>query len=111
MDPHKDIYKFGATITKGSDSKPLDLNQFMPRGSMVKNSDNVYSLVVYTSTDTKLALNEGQYRSKISEYAKTVNIFLTINILILFTAVILMSQAGNRSFNKKHGDKMRYAFD
>ena len=78
---------------------------------MVMNSDNVYALVVYTSTDTKLALNEGKYRSKISAYARILNIFLAINIAIMFTALILMSQVGNRSFNKKNGDNMYYVFD
>lgn len=111
MPPHKDIYKFDATIKKGSDTQTLDLKQFIPRGSMVKNSDNVYALVVYTATDTKLALNEGKYRSKISEYARILNIFLSINIFIMFTALVFMSQVGNRKFNKKYGDQMYYVFD
>ena len=111
MPPHKDIYKFDATIKKGEETQTLDLKQFIPRGSMVKNSDNVYALVVYTATDTKLALNEGKYRSKISEYARILNIFLSINIFIMFTALVLMSQVGNRKFNKKNGDQMYYVFD
>jgi len=111
MEPHKDIYKFEASISKGGNSQELDLKQFIPRGSTVKNSDNVYALVVYTATDTKLALNEGKYRSKISAYARILNIFLSINILIMFTALVLMSQIGNRTFNKKNGENMYYVFD
>ena len=33
----------------------LSLKNFMPRGSVLKNSDNVYVLVMYTGPDTKLA--------------------------------------------------------
>jgi len=111
MEPHKDIYKFEANITKAGASQTLDLKQFIPRGSTVKNSDNVYALVVYTATDTKLALNEGKYRSKISAYARILNIFLSINIFIMFTALVMMSQIGNRTFNKKYGANMYYVFD
>lgn len=111
MAPHKDIYKFEATISKKGDTQTLDLKQFIPRGSIIKNSNNVYGLVVYTATDTKLALNEGKYRSKISAYARILNIFLSINIFVMFTALILMSQIGNRTFNKTHGHKMFYVFD
>ena len=111
MEPHKDIYKFDASISKGDTSEILDLKQFIPRGSIVMNSDNVYALVVYTSSDTKLALNEGKYRSKISEYARILNVILAINIMIMFVLLILMSQIGNRSFNKKYGEKMYYVFD
>jgi len=110
MDPMKDIYKFDAELKKDGTSQTLDLKQFIPRGSMVKNSNTIYAMVIYTSVETKLALNEGKYRTKISNYARILNIFLAINIFIMFFALIMMSQVGNRTFNSKYGDQMPYVF-
>jgi magnesium-transporting ATPase (P-type) len=72
-------------------SDELDLKQFIPRGAMIKNSSEVTAMIVYTGTETKLAMNEGKYRSKISSFAKLLNIILAINIAIMFTMAILMS--------------------
>ena len=58
---------------------------------MIRNSRDVYAMIVYTGTDTKLALNEGEYQVKISSFAKQLNMFLAFNILMLFVMAILMS--------------------
>lgn len=70
----------------------------------------MYALVVYTSTETKLALNEGKYKTKISLYMKYLNIFLITNIIIMFLATLLCSQVFNRLFLQKKGDQLTYVF-
>ena len=55
--PIKDIYKFVGQC----ESQELELKQFMPRGSFIKNSAGVYCMVAYTGVDTKLVLNQGEY--------------------------------------------------
>lgn len=63
----------------------------MPRSSIVCNSYSVYAVVVYTGMETKLALNEGKYKKKISNLSYQLNCFLGINIIIMAIMAILMS--------------------
>jgi magnesium-transporting ATPase (P-type) len=63
----------------------------MPRSSIVKNSNNIYAMVVYTGMETKLSLNEGKYLNKLSNLSYQLNIFLGINILVMSIMAILMS--------------------
>lgn len=71
MLPNKDIYKFEGTLKNPQSGEvlTLDLKQFIPRGAFVKDSSNVYALVVYTGKDTKQVLNQGEYKFKISSLA------------------------------------------
>lgn len=53
-------------------------------------------MVVYTGPDTKLVMNQGNYRAKISSFAKQLNILLAVNIGIMLTMAVFMSQLGTR---------------
>lgn len=64
IQPCKDIYKFEGKLTNLLENKietTLDMKQFIPRGAIIKNSQDVHALVVYTGRDTKLVMNQGQY--------------------------------------------------
>jgi magnesium-transporting ATPase (P-type) len=111
MDPSKDIYKFEGLMKFENDSDELDLKQFIPRGAMIKNSQEVIAMIVYTGPDTKLAMNEGEYRAKISSFASLLNIILAINIAIMFTMAILMSQIGTRVWTRNNHPKHYYIYD
>jgi len=93
MPPHKDIYKFEGKLvnTESKEELVLDLKQFIPRGAMVKDSFNLYALIVYTGKDTKLVLNQGQYKFKISSLAYQLNIILMLNLALMFFQMIIMS--------------------
>lgn len=39
------------------DGKEMDLKNFIPRGSILKYSEEVYAAVVYTGLDTKIIMN------------------------------------------------------
>jgi hypothetical protein len=92
-------------------SSLLGLTQFIPRGSVLKNSLRSYAMVVYTGTDTKLALNEGKYRSKISNISYQLNIFFACNVGVMIFMAFTMSQIGNRAWNKNLGPQHYYIFD
>jgi magnesium-transporting ATPase (P-type) len=68
-------------------------------------------MVVYTGTDTKLALNQGKYKSKISDISQQTNIFLALNIIVMLLMAASMSVIGNISWNKNHGNDHYYIFD
>ena len=61
----------------------------MHRGATVCNSEKVTGLVVHTSTDCKLVMNQGRYRFKQSSLYKGINALMLFNIaLILIIAGI-----------------------
>ena len=68
-DPMKNLYKFDGIVKEAGNNieNSIDLKSFIPRGSTVKNSEDVYAIVMYTGKDTKLSLNEGKYNFKISD--------------------------------------------
>ena len=69
----------------------LELKNFIPRGSVLKNSENVYAVVLYTGIDTKLVQNQGKYKFKISKLSVVLNRFMIINIVTMFVLDIFMS--------------------
>jgi hypothetical protein len=101
--PNKDIFDFRGILKmenkeKSQISDPgsehsclLGITQFIPRGATLKNSVKSYALVVYTGTDTKLARNEGVYRSKISNISYQLNIFFAGNLLVMGLMAFFMS--------------------
>ena len=68
-------------------------------------------MVVYTGPDTKLVMNQGQYRAKISSFAKQLNILLAINIAIMLSMAIFMSQVGTRFWIRNNHKKHYYIYD
>lgn len=42
----------------------LDIKQFLHRGAVLKNSDRILAMVIYTGNQTKLAMNLTKYRYK-----------------------------------------------
>lgn len=63
-----DLYKFEGKISMGTEvtGQELDLKQFLHRGTILKNSHYVDALVIYTGENTKVIMNQGRYRFKIS---------------------------------------------
>jgi phospholipid-translocating ATPase len=67
--PAADLYTFkGRLECSGLNhfTMELDIKQFMHRGAILQNSNYVDAAVVYTGVNTKLVLNQGKYKFKIS---------------------------------------------
>jgi len=73
--PNNDIYDFkggieycyngtGEEISRSDASDDISGNQFIPRGSTIKNSGSILALIVYTGVETKLMQNLGIYKFK-----------------------------------------------
>jgi phospholipid-transporting ATPase len=80
------------------------MKNFVPRGSVLKNSEDVYAMVLYTGSDTKLIMNEGKYQFKLSFLGRTMNKYMLINIVIMIFLVIIVTQILNRSWHSSHGN-------
>ena len=85
----KDMYTYDGrmTIEDGVTSEyyPIDLNQFLHRGSFLENSDFVQALVVHTGPESKLIMNLGQYRFKRSRFETVLNYILVFNLGLAIT--------------------------
>ena len=65
-------------------------------------------MVVYTGVDTKLVLNQGKYKFKISNLASKLNWYLFLNIVMMVILMFAMSQIGNRTWMYGIGEKHYY---
>lgn len=96
--PTTDLYDFKASIEftyddPNSDDGAEDMknDQFIPRGSVIKNSGEIVLMVVYTGQETKLMQNLGSYSFKRSEAEKRVGVTLVLNLAILITFIFACS--------------------
>ena len=68
----------------GGQSTDIDLKQFMHRGATICNSETLTGLVVHTSTDCKLIMNQGRYQFKQSSLYKGINALMGFGIFMIF---------------------------
>ncbi|CAJ0755549.1 16631_t:CDS:10 [Entrophospora sp. SA101] len=82
------------TITDSTPRKdPINLNSILLRGCVLKNTEWVIGLVVFTGTDTKLSLNSGETPSKRSRIEKKMNPQVIANLSILALMCLFCSIA------------------
>lgn len=74
---------------EGEQSIPLNINNVLLRGSIVRNTDWVIGVVLYTGSDTKVILGSGKTPSKRSKIEKAMNPQVVFNFVILFGLSIL----------------------
>ena len=95
-EPTTNLYDFKGSIDfnyasndgVGDRAEDLGNTQFIPRGSVIKNSGNISCMVVYTGQETKLMQNLGSYIFKRSEQEKRTGVTLLVNLGILVTFII-----------------------
>ncbi|CAJ0766181.1 13954_t:CDS:10 [Entrophospora sp. SA101] len=64
--------------------EPLSINDVLLRGCILRNTEWVIGLVIFTGTDTKIMLNSGDTPSKRSRIEIETNFHVTMNFVILF---------------------------
>ncbi|CAG8458896.1 8422_t:CDS:2 [Cetraspora pellucida] len=113
--PAPNLYSYNATLvfpdglpdrprSRGGPSKvPVNFNSLLMRGCVLKNTEWVIGLVVFTGADTKLALNSGTTPSKRSQIERLMNPQVIANLVIM-TLMCVWCSVGTRiwetGFNK-----------
>lgn len=103
--PNRNIHSFKGSITLDSPISTkacaIDANNFLLRGSSLKNTHFIYGLVVFTGPESKIMKNSQKPRSKLSRIEKMVNKCIR---LIFFTQLLLCaaSTIGLRVWNNIH---------
>lgn len=79
---------------------PVDINNMLLRGHVIRNTYWVIAVIVATGTETKIMLNSGETPSKRSRIEKTMNIQVALNFLILILLCIVCA-VGSSIYDRK----------
>ncbi|KAG0346670.1 hypothetical protein BG004_001114 [Podila humilis] len=97
--PHANLYSYqGALkwlISDGADmpagdrvvhnkTESITINEILLRGCVLRNTNHVIGMVLFSGTDTKIMLNSGDTPSKRSRIEKDLNFLIVMNFIILF---------------------------
>ncbi|KAI8076840.1 uncharacterized protein BX664DRAFT_304347 [Halteromyces radiatus] len=112
--PHVNLYQYSAvmrwtidpkdtgTVRSGvshEKSDAINYNNILLRGCILRNTEWVIGIVVYTGNDTKIMLNSGQTPSKRSKMAKATTPHIIANFVILAILCIVSSIIASVQFN------------
>ena len=81
------IYHFNGQLSVESPNigtMGVNIQQFIPRGSSLSNTDWIIGLVVYAGKDTKLMKNMGKNKYKQSHIERSLNIVVITLVAIQF---------------------------
>ncbi|THH28398.1 hypothetical protein EUX98_g5794 [Antrodiella citrinella] len=88
--PDTNLYKLNAALVLDQEDKyPIDMQQVLLRGTVLRNTDWVIGVVMYTGEDTKIVMNSGDTPSKRSKVERQMNPQVFINLIILAAMAIV----------------------
>ncbi|KAK6173412.1 hypothetical protein SNE40_016867 [Patella caerulea] len=109
--PNRHLYEFVGNIRpSGKSAYPVGTDQLLLRGALLKNTNWIFGVVVYTGHQTKLMLNSTSAPLKRSNVEKLTN----TQILILFVLLVilsLISAVANSVWENKHVNKDWYLYN
>eukprot|EP00172_Hildenbrandia_rubra_P002687 Plantae.Rhodophyta-Hildenbrandia_rubra.ctg3734.p1 GENE.Plantae.Rhodophyta-Hildenbrandia_rubra.ctg3734~~Plantae.Rhodophyta-Hildenbrandia_rubra.ctg3734.p1 ORF type:complete len:934 (-),score=194.79 Plantae.Rhodophyta-Hildenbrandia_rubra.ctg3734:3824-6625(-) len=85
------LHVFEGSLEVGGEQMALDSANLLLRGSILRNTEYIYGLVVYTGYDTKVALNMRNPPSKLGAVEKKLNWVVIIIFVVLMLFVIAAS--------------------
>jgi phospholipid-translocating ATPase len=71
--PDNSMFKFTATVVTPNETLPIDLQETLLRGTVVRHTAWVIGLVIFTGRDTKIVMNSGRTPSKRSKVERQMN--------------------------------------
>lgn len=93
-DPNLDLYKFEGKVSVGHDNLPLTNNEIIYRGSIVRNTPEVFAMVIYTGEECKIRMNATKNpRIKAPSLQTVVNKVVVIIVLFVLALAIFNTAA------------------
>ncbi|KAI8874988.1 phospholipid-translocating P-type ATPase, partial [Backusella circina FSU 941] len=96
--PDPDLYKFDGTLVtleKGDgrlqelSKTPIEIDNLLLRGQVIRNTKWAIAVVLFTGTDTKIILNSGETPSKRSQVDKAMNKEIFVAFIVLFILCLI----------------------
>ncbi|KAF8880731.1 hypothetical protein CPB85DRAFT_1442956 [Mucidula mucida] len=91
--PENNMFRLNATVTVAGQRAPVDLQTMLLRGTILRNTDWVIGVVLFTGEDSKIIMNSGSTPSKRSRVEKEMNPQVLINLAILATLATICAIA------------------
>lgn len=88
--PNNHIHRFHGTLITDADKEiPVDKNNLLLRGCIIRNTDWVEGIVVYAGHDSKALMNNSGPRYKRSKVERDLNVDVVACVIILFVLCFL----------------------
>eukprot|EP01135_Chromosphaera_perkinsii_P002082 Nk52_evm16s217 gene=Nk52_evmTU16s217 len=112
--PNRHVYQFNGYYqernAKGADAHPLDAENMLVRGCILRNTEWVIGVVVYTGDETKTMLNSAPAPSKMSKLERQMSrgiLYLAFSMLILCAVNAIGTYYFEEQVNFKEAPFMR----
>ena len=93
-DPNLDFYRFEGKCTVGAETLPLTNNEIIYRGSILRNTPELYGMVIYSGEECKIRMNATKNpRIKAPALQAVVNRIVIIIVLFVFALAIFNTVA------------------
>ena len=93
--PNKNIYKInGNFIFNKNDKTYFDVKNTAIRGSILKNTNYIYGIVIYTGKETKIMKNFIKYKAKFAMLDSLIDKIVIIIVIIRFVYVLIFMAIG-----------------
>jgi len=102
-----DVYKDADFDSPVSISIPITMSEMLLRGTLLKNSDYVYGLVVYTGKETRIQKNAARVPLKVGSFDRFLNIQIAILIAVQALLCIVLA-VGSYTWREDEGKDRHY---
>ncbi|KZP01087.1 phospholipid-translocating P-type ATPase [Calocera viscosa TUFC12733] len=113
--PHVDMYKLNAAVVMyGEDESvkhPIDAQMCLLRGTVLRNTEWVIGVVLYTGLDTKIMLNSGGTPSKRSKVERQMNPQVIVNLLLLAVISVVCAIADSQIEKRQQPEGAYWLYD
>ena len=79
--PDNDMYRLNANVTYAGQTLPIDLTTTLLRGTVLRNTDWVIGVVMFTGLDSKIVMNSGGTPSKRSKVERQMNVQVYVSFV------------------------------
>lgn len=110
-DPNIDLYNFEGLFTLDGEKYALGPENVIYRGSILRNTNSVLGLVIFTGEETKIRMNNIKNpRTKAPKLQRNINFIVAFMVLLVITLSALSTMAQRILYNNNR-DKAWYLFD
>jgi phospholipid-translocating ATPase len=107
-DPNIDLYKFEGKVTVGKETLPLTNNEIIYRGSVLRNTNQVAGMVIYSGEECKIRMNANKNPRIKAPALQTVVNRVVIIIVCFVIALSIFNTVAYQIWSENVEDKAWY---